>query len=31
LKIHHGPGYRIYFVKQGKQIILLLNAGDKST
>ncbi|ACS50676.1 MULTISPECIES: type II toxin-antitoxin system RelE/ParE family toxin [Bartonella] len=31
LKINYGPGYRIYFVKQGKQIILLLNAGDKST
>ncbi|WP_375649701.1 type II toxin-antitoxin system RelE/ParE family toxin [Bartonella sp. MU70NMGDW] len=31
LKINYGPGYRIYFVKQGKQIILLLIAGDKST
>ncbi|WP_273755885.1 MULTISPECIES: type II toxin-antitoxin system RelE/ParE family toxin [unclassified Bartonella] len=31
LKINYGPGYRVYFVKQGKQIILLLNAGDKST
>ncbi|MBX4335703.1 hypothetical protein K3248_03710 [Candidatus Bartonella raoultii] len=30
-KIHHDLGYRIYFVKQGKQIILLLNAGNKST
>ncbi|WP_330168786.1 type II toxin-antitoxin system RelE/ParE family toxin [Bartonella grahamii] len=31
LKINYGPGYRVYFVKQGQEIILLLNAGDKST
>ncbi|WP_208442434.1 type II toxin-antitoxin system RelE/ParE family toxin [Bartonella raoultii] len=31
LRIHHGAGYRIYFVKRKKEIILLLNAGDKST
>ncbi|WP_078719542.1 MULTISPECIES: type II toxin-antitoxin system RelE/ParE family toxin [unclassified Bartonella] len=31
LKIDYGPGYRIYFSKQRKQIILLLNGGDKST
>ncbi|WP_144756024.1 type II toxin-antitoxin system RelE/ParE family toxin [Bartonella saheliensis] len=31
LRIHYGAGYRIYFVKRKKEIILLLNAGDKST
>ncbi|MET3559784.1 putative addiction module killer protein [Bartonella japonica] len=31
LKINYGSGYRIYFVKRKQKIILLLNAGDKST
>lgn len=31
LRIHYGTGYRIYFVKREKEIILLLNAGNKST
>nr|WP_273788147.1 type II toxin-antitoxin system RelE/ParE family toxin [Bartonella grahamii] len=31
LKINRGLGYRVYFFKQGKEIILLLNGGDKST
>jgi putative addiction module killer protein len=31
LKIDYGPGYRIYFGKIGRQIVLLLTAGDKST
>jgi putative addiction module killer protein len=31
LKINYGPGYRIYFAKVGTQIILLTNAGDKSS
>jgi putative addiction module killer protein len=30
LKDDFGPGYRIYFVEDGKDIILLLCAGDKS-
>ncbi len=31
LKIPCGPGYRIYYGKKGKSIVILLCAGDKST
>ena len=31
LRIHYGPGYRVYFVRRGKKLILLLCGGDKST
>ena len=31
LRLHFGPGYRIYFAQDGKKLILLLCGGDKST
>lgn len=31
LRIHYGPGYRIYFQKRGDTMIVLLCGGDKST
>ena len=31
LRIDYGPGYRIYFVKRGDTVVLLLCGGDKST
>ena len=31
LKIDHGPGYRVYFVKHGGAWVLLLCGGDKKS
>lgn len=29
LRIDHGPGYRVYFGRQGSSIVVLLCGGDK--
>jgi len=31
LRIHYGPGYRVYFTKRRRKIVFLLAGGDKST
>ena len=31
LRVDFGPGYRLYFTRRGRVIVVLLNAGDKST
>ena len=31
LRIDYGPGYRVYFKKQGRMIVILLAGGDKRT
>lgn len=31
MKIDHGPGYRVYFVQQGKVVVILLCGGDKGS
>lgn len=31
LRIHFGPGYRVYLTRRGKQIIVLLCGGDKGS
>lgn len=31
LRIDYGPGYRVYFKKRGKTLIILLAGGDKNT
>lgn len=31
LRIDYGPGYRVYYVKRGEVLIVLLAGGDKRT
>ena len=31
MRIHYGPGYRLYYVREDEKIIVLLCGGDKSS
>jgi len=31
MRIHYGPGYRVYFLQRGQDVIFLLSGGDKTS
>jgi putative addiction module killer protein len=31
LRIHHGPGYRVYYKQRGRELVVLLAGGHKRT
>ncbi len=31
LRIDYGPGYRVYFVRRGETLVILVSGGDKRT
>jgi putative addiction module killer protein len=31
MRVHVGPGYRVYFIRQGQVVFVLLCGGDKSS
>lgn len=31
MRVDHGPGYRVYFIRRGDTVVILLCGGDKRT
>ena len=31
LRVHFGPGYRVYFGREGDRVVILLSCGDKGS
>jgi putative addiction module killer protein len=31
MRIHYGPGYRVYYVNRGAELVILLCGGDKAS
>lgn len=31
MRVDYGPGYRVYFIQRGAELLLLLCGGDKGT
>ena len=31
MRVHYGPGYRLYYIRRGARVIVLLCRGDKDT